>query len=263
LEAVWIALIAVVTLTVGAAPAPVNVRVQVTLAVMALVLDGAVARSGIEAASPGGVGLDPKSRVTLPVWVAVVAGPAASVHVISTCWPGTVLETCTYGVANAKYEEAPGSDLVRIVAAVVLLVTDIGEVVLAPNSSGGALAHWTAPVPEIEVIAPALPGHVPDTRAWTVVGLILWIPTEPSMIFRKPTALTASLKFPTEPFASFEFVTDPFCSWLVPTLLAGNWVAAQPTPPSDMNRATTETTIGADGRRRNSDFGCMREPPVV
>jgi hypothetical protein len=50
LLAVWIALIEVETLTVGAVVPPWKLRVHETLAVMALVLDGGVATSGIDAA---------------------------------------------------------------------------------------------------------------------------------------------------------------------------------------------------------------------
>ena len=64
------------------------------------------------------------------------------------------------------------------------------------------------------------------------------------MIFFAPTAFDFSFQLPTL----------PFWSWSFPTLFLGSVTAAYPTPPSDTNRATNETTIGAEGRRRTSDF---------
>src|SRR5207302_2389481 len=87
-------------------------------------------------------------------------------------------------------------------------------------------------------------------------------PTAPRWIFFRLTDRDLRSWLPTACLAIFRLVTEASRSWLVPTLPAGSWVAAQPTPPSATNSATNASTMGADGRRRNRRFTFIAHLPV-
>jgi len=128
------------------------------------------------------------------------------------------------------------------VATCVALVPSVTAAVFDPYSLGRVGVQLTLPDSPTDAIAPD--EHALATRSWTWLEFTCFAPTAPLMILRPPTA----------PDLSFQLPTLPFWSWAFPTLLFGSVTAAYPTPPSETNNATNETTIGTDGRRRTSDF---------
>ena len=207
LPAVWIALIAAVTLTAGAVPVPDTELLQLTPAVP----DGPATCSGIEALL-----VSPEIPVVSIVATRVaVLEPTVNVQVTLTCWPVLVLVTVAVGLASARYDAPLGSEtLVTLVVDVAVVGTDV-VLLVVPNSNGSAALHVT--LPRESTVPIALPaGHVPPTRTWTWPLLIRRIPTVPWAILSYETALARILLF----------VTAPLASWAVPTLPLAICVAA-------------------------------------
>jgi hypothetical protein len=107
--------------------------------------------------------------------------------------------TVALTVPNTRYGEFAGSVSLAIVVLLLPGATVTSPELAVPNWFG-EVGTQPAP-PDWVMLAIALaPAHLPPTRIWTCVGTIRRMPTEPGMIFLKPTDSWASLKFVTEAF---------------------------------------------------------------